>query len=121
MQLGFAMAAISIVSGAVAERMKTWAYAVLAVLFLAIVYPVAANWVWNPGGWLGALGFNDFAGSTVVHAVGGLGTLAAALVLDPRLEKYKEDGSITPIPGHNLPLAALGAFILWFGWFGFNP
>ncbi len=120
-QLGFAIAAISIVSGAVAERMKLWAYAAFVVLFCAVLYPVVANWVWNPGGWLAARGFNDFAGSAAVHAMGGFAALAAAIVLGPRLGKYTEDGRIQAIPGHNLPLAAVGAFILWFGWFGFNP
>ena len=120
-QLGFAIAAISIVSGAVAERMKVWAYALYVVLFCAVMYPLAANWVWNPNGWLAGMGFNDFAGSAAVHAMGGFAALAAAIVIGPRLGKYNEDGSITPIPGHNLPLAAVGAFILWFGWFGFNP
>ena len=120
-QLGFAIAAISIVSGALAERMKLWAYAVLVFVFCAILYPLVANWVWNPNGWLALRGFNDFAGSAAVHAMGGFSALAAAIVLGPRLGKYNEDGSSNTIPGHNLPLAAIGAFILWFGWFGFNP
>lgn len=120
-QLGFAIAAISIVSGAVAERMKVWAYAVFVVLFCAIMYPLAANWVWNPNGWLALRGFNDFAGSGAVHAMGGFAALAAAIVLGPRLGKYDQDGNAVAIPGHNLPLAAVGGFILWFGWFGFNP
>lgn len=120
-QLGFAMAAISIVSGAVAERMKIWPYAILVVLFCAIMYPMAANWVWNPDGWLASRGFNDFAGSAAVHAMGGFAALAAAIVLGPRLGKYQANGELTPIPGHNLPLAAVGGFMLWFGWFGFNP
>jgi len=120
-QLGFAIAAISIVSGAVAERMKVWVYALFVVVFCALMYPLAANWVWNPNGWLAGRGFNDFAGSAAVHAMGGFSALAAAIVLGPRLGKYGSDGEITPIPGHNLPLAAVGAFILWFGWFGFNP
>lgn len=120
-QLGFAIAAISIVSGAIAERMKLWAYAVLVVVFCAVLYPMVANWVWNPNGWLASRGFNDFAGSAAVHAMGGFAALAAALVLGPRIGKYNDDGSANSIPGHNLPLAAVGAFILWFGWFGFNP
>lgn len=120
-QLGFAMAAVSIVSGAIAERMKIWAYALFVLVFCAIMYPLAANWVWNPDGWLAQKGFNDFAGSAAVHAMGGFAALAAALVLGPRLGKYNEDGSSNAIPGHNIPLAAVGAFILWFGWFGFNP
>ncbi|MFK7811255.1 MAG: ammonium transporter [Maribacter sp.] len=120
-QMGFAIAAISIVSGAVAERMKIWAYALFVVLFCAFMYPLAANWVWNPDGWLAARGFNDFAGSAAVHAMGGFAALAAAIVLGPRLGKYSKTGELLTIPGHNLPLAAVGAFILWFGWFGFNP
>ncbi|MGI9552692.1 MAG: ammonium transporter [Aurantibacter sp.] len=120
-QLGFAMAAISIVSGAVAERMKLWPYALLVVLFCAIMYPMVANWVWNPDGWLASRGFNDFAGSAAVHAMGGFAALAAAIVLGPRLGKYSPTGELIPIPGHNLPLAAVGGFMLWFGWFGFNP
>lgn len=120
-QLGFAIAAISIVSGAVAERMKVWAYTLFVVCFCAILYPLVANWVWNPNGWLAARGFNDFAGSAAVHAMGGFAALAAAIVLGPRIGKYNEDGEASPIPGHNLPLAAVGGFILWFGWFGFNP
>lgn len=120
-QLGFAIAAISIVSGAIAERMKIWAYAVLVVVFCAILYPMVANWVWNPNGWLAQRGFNDFAGSAAVHAMGGFAALAAAMVLGPRIGKYNSDGTINSIEGHNLPLAAVGAFILWFGWFGFNP
>ena len=120
-QLGFAIAAISIVSGAIAERMKLWAYAAFVVVFCAILYPMVANWVWNPNGWLAQRGFNDFAGSAAVHAMGGFAALAAAIVLGPRLGKYNSDGSINTIEGHNLPLAAVGAFILWFGWFGFNP
>ncbi len=119
-QLGFAIAAISIVSGALAERMKIWAYAIFVFIFCAVLYPVVANWVWNPNGWLALRGFNDFAGSGAVHAMGGFAALASAIVLGPRLGKYK-NGEITSIPGHNLPLAAIGAFILWFGWFGFNP
>ena len=120
-QLGFAIAAISIVSGALAERMKLFSYAILVVFFCALVYPVVANWVWNPNGWLAIRGFNDFAGSAAVHAMGGFAALAAAIVLGPRIGKYSKDGKSNTIPGHNLPLASVGAFILWFGWFGFNP
>jgi ammonium transporter, Amt family len=120
-QLGFAIAAISIVSGAVTERMKMWAYTVFVVIFCAIMYPLAANWVWNPNGWLAQMKFNDFAGSAAVHAMGGFAALAGAMVLGPRIGKYNADGSANAIPGHNLTLAAVGAFILWFGWFGFNP
>ena len=120
-QLGFAIAAISIVSGALAERMKLFSYAILVVFFCALVYPIVANWVWNPNGWLAIRGFNDFAGSAAVHAMGGFAALAAAIVLGPRIGKYSKDGKSNTIPGHNLPLASIGAFILWFGWFGFNP
>ena len=120
-QLGFAIAAISIVSGALAERMKLFPYAILVVFFCAILYPLVANWVWNPNGWLAVRGFNDFAGSAAVHAMGGFAALAAAIVLGPRIGKYSKDGKSNTIPGHNLPLASVGAFILWFGWFGFNP
>ncbi len=120
-QLGFAIAAISIVSGGVAERIKVWAYTLFVVIFCIFIYPLAANWVWNPNGWLAKMGFNDFAGSSAVHAVGGFAALAGAIVLGARHGKYNPDGSINPIPGHNLTLASVGAFILWFGWFGFNP
>ncbi len=120
-QLGFAIAAISIVSGALAERMKLFPYAILVVFFCAILYPLVANWVWNPNGWLAMRGFNDFAGSAAVHAMGGFAALAAAIVLGPRIGKYSKEGKSNTIPGHNLPLASVGAFILWFGWFGFNP
>lgn len=120
-QLGFAIAAISIVSGALAERMKLWAYAIMVVFFCGIMYPLVANWVWNPNGWLALRGFNDFAGSAAVHAMGGFSALAAAIVLGPRIGKYSSDGNSNTIHGHNLPLASVGAFILWFGWFGFNP
>jgi ammonium transporter, Amt family len=120
-QLGFCIAAISIVSGGVAERMKVWAYTLFVAIFCVLVYPLAANWVWNPNGWLAKMGFNDFAGSSAVHAVGGFAALAGAIVLGARQGKYNADGSVNPIPGHNLTLASVGAFILWFGWFGFNP
>ncbi len=120
-QLGFAIAAISIVSGAVAERMRVWAYTLFVIIFCAIMYPLAANWVWNPNGWLAVRGFNDFAGSAAVHSMGGFAALAAAIVLGPRLGKYTKKGKPVAIPGHSLPLAAVGGFILWFGWFGFNP
>ena len=120
-QLGFAIASISIVSGAIAERMKIWAYAVFVLIFCVFIYPLAANWVWNPNGWLAKMGFNDFAGSSAVHAVGGFAALAAAILLGPRQGKYNADGTANAIPGHNLTLASIGAFLLWFGWFGFNP
>lgn len=121
LQLGFAVAAISIVSGAIAERMKIWAYAVYVLIFSAFIYPISGGWVWNVNGWLAKMGFNDFAGSAAVHALGGWSACAAAIVLGARLGKYNKDGSSNAIPGHNLTLASTGAFILWFGWFGFNP
>ena len=96
-QLGFAIAAISIVSGAIAERMKLWAYAAFVVVFCALLYPMVANWVWNPNGWLALRGFNDFAGSAAVHAMGGFAALAAAIVLGPRLGKYNSDGRSIPL------------------------
>ncbi|RME84715.1 MAG: ammonium transporter [Caldilineae bacterium] len=119
-QLMFAAAAATIVSGAVAERLKFSAYLVYSVVISAFVYPVSGHWVWG-GGWLSQLGFIDFAGSTVVHSVGGWAGLAGAIVLGPRIGKFNKDGSSNVIPGHSLTLAALGVFILWFGWFGFNP
>lgn len=120
-QAAFAVAAATIVSGAVAERMKFVPYMIFSVVLTAVIYPVAAHWVWNPSGWLAVMGMKDFAGSAAVHAVGGWASLAAVAVLGARTGKYNKDGSINAIPGHSLPLAALGAFILWFGWFGFNP
>ncbi|MEN6462158.1 MAG: ammonium transporter [Syntrophomonas sp.] len=119
-QAAFAMAMASIVSGAVAERMKFKPYLIYTILATAIIYPIAGHWVWSVGGWLGKLGMLDFAGSSVVHAVGGWSALAAVLVLGPRTGKYSEDGSVNFLPPHNLHLAFLGTFVLWFGWFGFN-
>lgn len=120
-QAAFAMAMASILSGAVAERMKFAPYIIYVAVACAFIYPIGGHWVWGVGGWLGNLGMLDFAGSAVVHAVGGWSALAAVLVLGPRLGKYNEDGSINVLPAHNLHLAFLGTFILWFGWFGFNP
>ncbi len=124
-QAVFAATAATIVSGAMAERTKFASYLVYSVLLTAFVYPIFGSWAWgslyNGSGWLENLGFIDFAGSTVVHSVGGWVALAGAIVLGPRLGKYTKDGKLRPIPGHNLPLAALGVFILWLGWFGFNP
>ncbi len=118
-QAMFAATCATIVSGAVAERMKLNVFLVFATFFVAISYPITGMWKWG-GGWLDELGFYDFAGSTLVHSVGGWGALAAVILLGPRLGKYTEDGKIKPIPGHNIPLAAIGVFLLWFGWFGFN-
>lgn len=120
-QAGFAMAMATIISGAVAGRMKFAPYIVFSVLASILIYPISGHWVWSSEGWLNRLGMIDFAGSAAVHALGGWGSLAAVLVLGPRFGKYNADGSDNVIPGHNLPLAALGAFLLWFGWFGFNP
>jgi Amt family ammonium transporter len=119
-QVVFAATAATIVSGAMAERTKFSAYLFYSIFISAFIYPVVGHWIWG-GGWLSAKGMVDFAGSTVVHSVGGWAALAGALMLGPRLGKYNRDGSSNAIPGHNIPLAALGVFILWFGWFGFNP
>jgi len=118
-QAVFAATAATIVSGAMAERTKFGSYLMYSVFITAIIYPVVGHWIWGKG-WLAAKGMIDFAGSTVVHSVGGWAALAGAIVLGPRLGKYNKDGSSNAIPGHNIPLAALGVFILWFGWFGFN-
>lgn len=118
-QAMFAATAATIVSGAVAERIKLEAFLIFATLFVAVSYPITGMWKWGAG-WLDAHGFYDFAGSTLVHAVGGWGALAAIILLGARKGKYAEDGSVKPIPGHSMPLAALGVFLLWFGWFGFN-
>ena len=124
-QVVFAATAATIVSGAMAERTKFSGYIFYSIFVSALIYPVFGSWAWGSlyhgGGWLEALGFIDFAGSTVVHSVGGWAALAGAIVLGPRLGKYAKDGKIKPILGHNMPLAALGVFILWLGWFGFNP
>ena len=124
-QVVFAATAATIVSGAMAERTKFSSYMIYSVIICGIIYPVFGGWAWgglfHGGGWLEKLGFIDFAGSTVVHSVGGWAALAGAIVLGPRIGKYTKDGKVRPILGHNLPLAALGVFILWLGWFGFNP
>lgn len=118
-QLMFAAAAATIVSGAVAERLKFKSYLVYSAIMTALIYPISGHWLWG-GGWLADLGFVDFAGSTIVHAVGGFAALAAAWILGPRIGKFNKDGSSNAIPGHSLTLAALGVFILWMGWYGFN-
>jgi ammonium transporter, Amt family len=118
-QAMFAATAATIVSGAVAERIKLSSFMVFSVPFVALVYTVAGSWKWG-GGWLDKMGFYDFAGSTLVHSVGGWAALVGVLLLGPRLGKYAKDGSITPIPGSNMPLATIGVFLLWLGWFGFN-
>jgi Amt family ammonium transporter len=124
-QTVFAATAATIVSGAMAERTKFIGYLVYSVVICAFIYPVFGSWAWGSlgegGGWLENLGFIDFAGSTVVHSIGGWLALAGAVVLGPRIGKYGPDGKPKVIAGHSIPLAALGVFILWFGWFGFNP
>ena len=118
-QLMFCAATASIVSGALAERIKLWPFLIFVVLLTAVIYPIQASWKWG-GGFLDGMGFQDFAGSTVVHSVGGWAALTGAIILGPRIGKYSEDGKVNPIPGSNLALATLGVFILWLGWFGFN-
>jgi len=118
-QLMFCATTASIVSGTIAERMKLWPFLIFTVLLTAFLYPIEASWQWGEG-WLYKLGFKDFAGSTLVHAAGASAALAGAIVLGPRIGKYKDDGSVNPMPGSNMPLATLGTFILWLGWFGFN-
>jgi Amt family ammonium transporter len=118
-QAMFAATAATIVSGAVAGRVKLSTFLVFATLFVGISYPITGSWVWG-GGFLKEMGFYDFAGSTLVHSVGGWGALVMAILLGARLGKYTPDGGVRPIFGHNLPLATVGAFLLWFGWFGFN-
>ncbi|MBB3190183.1 ammonium transporter [Halomonas cerina] len=118
-QVVFVATAMSIVSGSVAERMKLWAFLAFAVVMTGVIYPVSGYWTWG-GGWLAELGFSDYAGSGIVHLAGAAAALAGVLVLGPRKGKYGKDGSIFAIPGANLPLATLGTFILWMGWFGFN-
>jgi Amt family ammonium transporter len=118
-QAMFAATAATIVSGAVAERIKLSSFMLFSVPFVAFVYTIAGSWKWGKG-WLDQMGFYDFAGSTLVHSVGGWGALVGVLMLGPRLGKYGKDGSISPIPGSNMPLATIGVFLLWLGWFGFN-
>lgn len=119
-QTVFAATAATIVSGAMAERTKFTSYLIYSAAISLVIYPVVGHWAWG-GGWLSDLGFIDFAGSTVVHSVGGWAAMVGAAILGPRIGKYREDGRPNAIPGHNLVIAALGVFILWFGWFGFNP
>lgn len=119
-QLVFAGTAATIVSGAVAERIKYVSFVVFSFILVAFIYPTIGHWVWG-GGWLATLGFWDFAGSTVVHSVGAWAAVAGVLVLGPRLGKYRKDGRVNVLPGHNMTSAMTGALVLWFGWFGFNP
>ncbi|WP_240416417.1 ammonium transporter [Paenibacillus periandrae] len=119
-QCAFVIAVISIVSGAVAERINFHAYILYTIAMTGLIYPIAGHWVWSTGGWLGKLGMIDFAGSAVIHALGGFAALAAALFIGPRIGKFADNGTPNIVPPSNLPLASVGAFILWFGWFGFN-
>ncbi len=119
-QLVFAGTAATIVSGAVAERIKFLSFIIFSFFLVAILYPITGHWIWG-GGWAQTIGMWDFAGSTVVHSVGGWAALAGVLVLGPRLGKFRKDGSIKPIMGHNMSMVTLGGLVLWFGWFGFNP
>jgi Amt family ammonium transporter len=118
-QMAFVAATASIVSGTVAERIKFWGFMIFVVFLVGIIYPILASWVWG-GGWLRELGFSDFAGSSLVHSVGGWAALTGAIILGARKGKYGKQGQVNPMPGSNLPLATLGTFILWMGWFGFN-
>jgi Amt family ammonium transporter len=119
-QLVFAGTAATIVSGVVAERIKFLSFIIFSSILVGFIYPVIGHWVWG-GGWLAKKGMWDFAGSTVVHSVGGWAALAGVLFLGPRIGKYNKDGSVRPIPGHHMGMATLGTLILWLGWFGFNP
>lgn len=119
-QVAFAATAATIVSGAVAGRLQFKSYLIYSAVVTGLIYPISGYWKWG-GGWLDALGFYDFAGSLVVHAVGGFAGLAGAIVLGPRIGRFAKDGTPRALPGHNLPIAALGVFILWVGWYGFNP
>ncbi len=119
-QVVFAATAATIVSGAMAERTKLISYIIYSCVISAIIYPISGHWIWG-GGWLSDLGMRDFAGSTVVHSVGGWAALAGAIMVGPRLGKYRKNGTVNEIRPHNMPMAALGVFILWFGWYGFNP
>jgi len=118
-QMVFVAAAASIVSGAVAERVKLTTFLVFSAILTGIIYPIQGSWTWG-GGWLSEMGFSDFAGSSIVHSVGGWAALTGAIIIGARKGKFGDDGSIRPMPGSNLPLATIGTFVLWFGWFGFN-
>ena len=118
-QMVFVATAASIVSGTLAERIKVWPFLIFVVVLSGVIYPIQGAWIWG-GGWLSELGFSDFAGSTVVHSVGGWAALTGAIILGARTGKYGVGGKVNVMPGANLPLATLGTFVLWFGWFGFN-
>ena len=119
-QLVFCGTAATIVSGAVAERIKYLTFILFSLILTAVIYPITGHWIWG-GGWLSELGFLDFAGGTAVHAVGGWAALSGIMILGPRVGKYTKSGKVNAIPGHSVALATIGALILWFGWFGFNP
>ena len=118
-QMVFCATTASIVSGTIAERMKLWPFLIFTLFLTGFIYPIVGSWEWGTG-WLDAMGFSDFAGSTLVHSTGGWAALAGAVILGARSGKYGPDGQVNPIPGSNMPLATLGTFILWLGWFGFN-
>ena len=118
-QMVFCAATASIVSGTVAERIKLWPFMIFVAVLTGIFYPISGAWQWG-GGWLSEMGFSDFAGSTIVHSVGGWAALTGAIILGARKGKYTDDGKVIPMPGSSIPLATLGTFILWLGWFGFN-
>ncbi|MEM0906172.1 MAG: ammonium transporter [Pseudomonadota bacterium] len=118
-QMVFCATTASIVSGTIAERMRLWPFLIFVVFLTGILYPITGSWEWGTG-WLDQMGFSDFAGSTLVHSVGGWAALAGAIVVGARAGKYGKDGTIHPMPGSSIPLATLGTFILWLGWFGFN-
>ena len=115
----FVATAASIVSGTLAERVKLWPFFLFTSLLTAFIYPIIGSWTWG-GGWLGAMGFKDFAGSTIVHSTGGWAALAGAIVVGPRIKKFRPDGTVKSTPPSNVPTVTLGVFILWMGWFGFN-
>ena len=118
-QMVFCAATASIVSGTIAERIKLWPFMIFVAVLTGILYPISGSWQWG-GGWLSQMGFSDFAGSTIVHSVGGWAALTGAIILGARTGKYTDDGKVVPMPGSSIPLATLGTFILWLGWFGFN-
>jgi Amt family ammonium transporter len=119
-QLVFAGTAATIVSGAVAERVKFISFLVFSFLLVGLIYPISGHWIWG-GGWLAGMGFVDFAGSTAVHSVGGWAALIGTMMLGARIGRYNKDGGVNPMPGHHMGYAVIGTFILWLGWFGFNP
>ena len=118
-QMVFCATTVSIVSGTIAERIKIWPFFIFVAIMAGIIYPIEMGWQWG-GGWLSSMGFSDFAGSTLVHAAGGAAALAGAIIIGPRIGGFAADGTSTPIPASSIPLATLGTFILWLGWFGFN-